>query len=117
MTFQKFGLEIRKIGDIKSLYQEVDLVLNKNQIKTGISASIQIQTTAHALQKMLSTENHFDICLIRNLSNLCQICIPQERMLVYSSIHCMHWCEMTQDYRQLITAMILDDFRGILTTQ
>lgn len=112
--FQKLGLELRKIGNADSLYNEVDLVLSKNNIdSSGISLDVQNQTAAHALNKMLKVEKYFSVCTIQNLSELCQIMISKERALVYSSIHCMEWSEMTQDYRQMIIAMVLDDFRMI----
>lgn len=114
MILQKLGIEVRKIGDVNSLYNEVDLILKKFDIQQGISASIQIQTVAHALQKMFDVEKYFDICIIRSCAELCNIVISKERLNVYQSIHCMHWNEMLPDYRQAIMAMVLDDFRLIL---
>jgi hypothetical protein len=99
---------------VESLYKEVDLVLKKFEIGVSVSQSVQTQTVAHALQKMFCSETHFDVCTIRSCAELCQIVIPKERMAVYSSIHCMRWSEMLPDYRQMIIAMVLDDFRSIL---
>lgn len=114
MQIQKFGLEIRRIGNVESLYKEVDLVLNKVGCDNGVGAVIQKQTVAHALQKMISTQNYFDVCTINKCAEMCQVCIQKERMQVYNSIHCIHWNEMLPEYRQVIIAMVLDDFRCIL---
>ena len=111
---QAFGIEIRKIGNTESLYKEVDLVLNKMEVGEDISRAVQIQATAHALQRMLNTERHFDVCTIKSLSAMCQISIPRERILVYESIHCISWSEMLPEFRQTVIALVLDDFRGVL---
>ena len=113
MQLQTFGIEIRKIGDVNSLYKEVDSVLRANEIGKEISPIVAMQTVAHALHKMLKVESFFSICIIENCAKVCQICIPKERMQVYSAIHCVNWNEMLPDYRQLVIAMILDDFRCV----
>lgn len=118
MQIQKLGLEIRKLGNLNNLYKDVDMVLsNYNVPVNGINATIQAATVAHSLQKMLQTQNYFDICCVRNCAELCQICIDKERMKVYQSIHCINWNEMLPDYRQMIVAMVLDDFRSVLNPQ
>jgi hypothetical protein len=110
MQITSFGLELRKIGSFDSLYKEVDMVLSKIT-----PLSVAQQTVAHALQKMMRSDQYPDICNIKHCADLCQICIPREHMLVYQNVHCLHWNEMTAEYRQLIVAMILDDFRVVLT--
>lgn len=118
MQLQKLGIELRRIGDIKSLYKEVDLVLEKyNILNNPISINVQAQATAHSLQKMLKTENHFSICTIKDCAKLSQLYIPEERMNVYQTIHCVNWNEMLPEFRQMIIAMILDDFRNILENE
>lgn len=112
---KKFGIEIRKANTLKGLYQDVDAVLSKCEVSPNeINQSVQIQTCAHSLQKMMKPNSHFSVCTIRECSELCGIVIAKERMNVYRAIHCMSWSEMTPEYRQLITAMVLDDFRPIL---
>lgn len=113
MQLQTFGIEIRKIGDVNSLYKEVDIVLKKSEVKDLISPIVAVQTVAHSLQKMFEMGRHFDICAIRSCAQICQICIPKERMNVYEAIHCLSWSEMLPDYRQTIIAMVLDDFRCV----
>lgn len=104
-----FGLELRKVGNIKNLYRDVDIVLgNTNR------ANLQRQTVAHAIQKMMKSDKWFDVTCIKGCAKVCEICIPEERMDIYSAIHCIHWNEMLPDYRQQIIAMVLDDFRSIL---
>ena len=112
---RKFGFEIRKIGNLKSLYSDVDAVLSKYDIeKGGISTFVQSNALAHALHKMLRTESHFSVCTIRDCANMCQICISEERMQVYCAAHCIHWLEMTDDFKKILIAMVFDDFRPIL---
>lgn len=114
MQFKQFGIEIRKIGNTKDLYSEVDLVLARNDVGVQVGDKTQKMTVAHSLHRMLQVNNHFDVCTIRNCAEVCQIVIPKERMSVYSAIHCINWNEMLPDYRQVIIAMVLDDFRPIL---
>jgi hypothetical protein len=115
MQIQRLGLEIRKIGNVQNLYNDVDLILDNYNVPPGcINKNVQVATVAHALQKMLKTERYFDVCTVRRCSELCQVCIARERMQVYESIHCLHWDEMLPDYRQMIVAMVLDDFRDVL---
>ena len=109
------GLEIRKKNTIGNLYADVDKTLLANGLKNGeVSVELQSQAVAHSLQKMLKPSSHFSICTIRECIEVSKIVIPQERMDVYHSIHCVHWSEMLQDFRQMIIAMVLDDFRSIL---
>ncbi len=113
---QKFGIELRRVGNTNSLYKDVDNVLGKCDILPGqVSDIAKMQTVAHSLQKMLKSENHFSVCTVNKCCEVCNICISKERMDVYNSIHCMHWNEMLPEYRMMITAMILDDFRTVLT--
>ena len=115
MQIQKLGLEIRKIGSLNNLYKDVDVVLSNYSIKSGeINANVQINAVAHSLQKMLKTESYFSVCCIRDCASLCQIYISAERMKVYQTQHCVNWSEMTNDFRQMLIAMVLDDFRCVL---
>lgn len=111
MIVQSLGFEIRKIGSLSDLYKEVDVVLGK------LSYIIEVGTVAHALQKMFKPDQWPDVCNIRECAKICNIVIPQERMSIYSIVHCMHWSEMTEDYQRLIKAMLLDDFRTVLCPQ
>ncbi len=112
---QKFGIEIRRAGNYKNLYADVDNILSKTSSMSGaVGDAVKVQTVAHSLNKMLKTENHFSVCTVRDCAKLCQILIPVEREAVYSSIHCMGWDEMLSEYRQMVVAMVLDDFRSVL---
>lgn len=109
MKIQTLGLELRKINNVTALYNDVDQVL-----KNTSAVDIAHQTTAHVLQKMLKPDKWISICEIKECAKICGICIPAERLSIYQATHCMGWNEMTPEYRQLITAMILNDFRSIL---
>jgi hypothetical protein len=118
MLIKKLGLEIRKVGSTPELYRDVDIVLAKHNVPTGgVSAEVQIGTVAHSLHKMLSTKGYFDICTVRSCADLTGLHISSERMDMYRAIHCMSWNDMEPDYRQLVMAMVLDDFRPVLNPQ
>lgn len=115
---QRFGIEIRKAGDTRNLYRDIDTILHKNGLKTTeVNDSFKIQTVAHSLQKMFKVESFFSVCTIQSCANLCQICISKDRMNVYQAVHCMTWSEMLPEYRETLVAMILDDFRGVLYSE
>lgn len=110
-----FGLELRKMGNVTNLYADVDLVLSKHKIPAGgVSGNVQVQALAHALQKMINVQNYFDVCTIDNCAEMMQIVIPSERKKIYRAAHCIRWNEMTSEYRQVLVAMVLDDFRAVL---
>jgi hypothetical protein len=118
MQIQKFGIEIRKLGNLSNLYKDVDMVLSNYKVPSGeVTKSAQAATVAHALQKMLKTDRYFDVCTIKDCVEVCKIYIPYERMSIYRAVHCVHWNEMLPDYRQLIIAMVLDDFRSVLNPE
>jgi len=109
------GLELRKVGTMKGLYSEIDMVLKNNNIESGgITFEMQREAAAHALHKMMKVEKYFDICTIQNIMSLCQINISKERLNYYRVFHCVYWNEMLDDTRLRLTALILDDFRQIL---
>lgn len=112
---QKFGIEIRKSGDLTNLYRDVDQVLKKVQTSDGaVMDQMKIHTVAHSLQKMLGVESHFCVTTVRKCSDICQVCIPKERMDIYQAMHCHDWNTMTPEYRQMLVAMVLADFRVVL---
>lgn len=108
MIVKTLGFELRKVGSLGGLYKEVDMVLDSHEDKAKSLA------VAHGIHKMFKPNNHFDICFIRNASEMCNIVIPAERLHVYQAAHCMDWNDMLPDYRQIIMAMVMDDFRSIL---
>lgn len=118
-----FGLELRKTSGInaRSLYADVNRVLSESGIADGgVSAALQQQTVAHSLQKMMNPDGgsgYFNVCVVKSCASLCGIVIPRSRAEVYSSIHCMNWNEMLPDFRATIYAMLLDDFRAVLTAE
>lgn len=118
MKLQKLGFEIRKIGNVKSLYRDVDAVLSSAGITQGnVTSDIQRDTTAHALQKMISGQEYFSVCTVDKLAKISGIIIPKERQNIYNAAHCMDWSEMVPDYRQKLVAMVLDDFRSVLNPE
>jgi hypothetical protein len=108
-----FGLELRKAGDMKNLYRDVDAILSRVPVG-GINADIQFHAVAHSLHTMMKPGKWLDICAIKEASELTGIHISSERISVYRLAHCIHWNDMEPEYRQTLMAMILDDFRPIL---
>lgn len=118
MQIQRFGIEIRRVGNLDNLFKDVDMVLSRNNVPiNSVNTDIQKGAIAHALQKMIKVDGWFDICTVDRCIDICQVVISSERYKVYRALHCIHWNEMDPDYRNLIIAMILDDFRGILNYQ
>lgn len=104
------GIEVRKANNLKSVFDDVDKVLSLKPIE-----DVQQQAVAHALHNMLKADTYFSICTIDKCVKVSQVVIPQERYDIYSSCHCVHWRDMTEDFRQTLIAMVLDDFRSVLT--
>lgn len=107
---QVFGLELRKVDNIQNLYKDVDTVLQNFDIN-----KMRIGAVAHSLQKMMQSDQHFSICSIDDCMRLAQITIPKERYDIYRSQHCISWNEMLPEFRQVLIAMVLNDFRSILS--
>lgn len=115
MAIQKFGLEIRKTGNIDNLYKDVDAFLAKYKIPDkSVTGDLQRDAVGHALQKMFDSSRYLDVCTVKQCAEMCKIIIPKERMNIYQSNHCIHWNEMTEKFRNTVIAMILDDFRPVL---
>ena len=116
MKIKTMGLELRTIGTIDSLYEDVDSILVANHIKPGsgdIDNNIVSDAIGHALTRMLKEDHWIDICNIKECAKLSNIVIPKERLSIYSLSHCTFWSQMTEDYRTKLIAMILDDFRSV----
>ena len=113
MTMKTFGIEIRRANKISGLYQDVDRTL-RGLGPGEVSIEIQTQAIAHSLQQMMKAGNYFDVCTIKTCRDVCQTHISSERMAVYRAAHCIDWNEMTDEFRTMLMAMVLDDFRGVL---
>lgn len=112
-----FGIEIRRKNNIHNLYSDVNLVLSRNGVeKNVVPNNIAASGVAHALNKMLNG-NYFDICVVRECVKLTGLIISSERMSFYSTQHCIYWNEMLEDHRQVLVAMILDDFKPVLNPE
>lgn len=104
------GLSLIKKNTFERLYNNVDKILLTNSGKD----TIQKDTVAHSIQHMLSVDKWFSICAINECAKVSNIVISTERLDIYRAIHCINWSSMTPDYREMIIAMVLDDFRTIL---
>jgi len=107
MILKSMGLELRRINDISVTYEQVDKILESFK-------DPERQTLAHGLQDMLQPDNSPSVCFIREAQKLCNIVIPEKHMEIYSMVHCMKWNKMTDEYRNFVVALILNDFRSIL---
>lgn len=110
---RKLGIEIRKIGDQKNFYKDVDQVLSSSSIPSqGVNGDIQVMAIKHSLHKMFNGR-YFDVCTVDSCSGMAGIIICKERKEIYRSVHCMHYDEMLPEFRQQLLAMVMDDFRSI----
>ena|ERR1700749_2454565 len=115
MGEKKFAVEIRKTEAVEDLFKQVDLVLkNHNILPESTSESAENLTVAHVLHRMIHDGDHFFIQTIQRCATICHITISADRILIYKSIDCMQWGAMTPEYRKVIVAMVLDDFREVL---
>lgn len=111
---QIFNLELRKIGDSDSLLKEVDSILLSHGMVSGqVSIKVANETAAHSLQKMFKKDQYFDVCTVKNCASATAINISSARQAIYSAAHCIRWGDMTDDYKQILIAMVMDDFRSI----
>lgn len=102
----------------KNLFANVDSVLSAQGMGAGqqyVPQTIQQMAAIHALRKMLNEEKHFSVCTITDLEKVCQGHVASHRKALYNSVHCIAWADMEPDFRQTLVAMVLDDFRHILT--
>lgn len=112
-----FGIELRKANSIQGLLSDVDQILLANNTlpsSGGVSISFKAQSCVVALQKMFRGERSFSVCTINDCAKMFDLVIPRERMDIYRAVHCVNWNEMDSQYRQTLTALILDDFRDVL---
>lgn len=109
-----FGIEIRRKGNVTSLYSDVSTVLQKAGIQGEvISKDFKRTSIAHSVQKMISG-NYFSVCTVDECAKVAGLVIPQERKNIYNTQHCINWSEMLPEHRQVLIAMILDDFKPVL---
>jgi hypothetical protein len=111
---EMFGIELRRKGSITNLYGDITSVLAKAGVNGSIiPVEIQTASVAHSLQKMFAS-TYFNICVVNDCAKLVKLRIPQERLNVYQTQHCVNWSEMLPEYKQVLVAMVLDDFREVL---
>jgi hypothetical protein len=83
-----------------------------------VGPRVQQQSVAHALHHMMSNKgyggSHFSVCTVEKCARLCGVVIPGDRLRVYNSAHGIDWSDMTPEFRQMLCAMVLDDFREVL---
>ena len=110
-----FELRLVNPKDPKFILESIDKFLAEKNITQGrVTYDVAKQTAAYVLQKML-TSRHFSVCAIRECAEVLKLRISSERMRVYNAIHCVNYGDMEDDYRQTLIAMVIDDFRELLT--
>jgi len=111
---QIFDLEIGKVGNFTTLFKDVDSILAKHGMVSGqVSIKVATQTVAHSLQKMLKQDRHFNVCTINDCAKAAAIRISSPRQGIYNAAHCINWGDMTSDYKEILIAMVMDDFRSL----
>lgn len=115
---QIFDLEIRKTGTFPSLIKNVDSVLKKHGMVSGqVSVKVATETVAHSLQNMLKNDRYFNVCTIERCAQASAISISSPRKAIYQAAHCISWGDMTADYKEILIAMVMDDFRSLFMPQ
>ena len=114
MILQKFGIEIRRLDSVQDLYRDVDRTLRAAEIRAGeVSVQMKVHTTAHALQKLFQ-QSYFSSYDVKKIAELSGLIISVERVRMYEAVGTLNYNEMTPEYRQILIAMVLDDFRSVL---
>ncbi len=115
MILKYFNFQIQKsIVERKSLYDEVDNLLDRYGItKNSIPPEVKITALVGSLKKLFN-KKYFDICMLKECLMLFDLKITDERMNIYRTQHCIDWGEMEEDFKNIMIAMILDDFRQVL---
>ena len=107
-------LNFTKDEEVKFLYDHVDDLLVKFMIsKNNVTPQIKIDGVLNALRNLFK-KGFFDICVVKDCAELLKLKIPETRLLLYRTQHCIHWKDMEPQFRDALIAMILDDFRGAL---
>lgn len=76
-----------------------------------IPENLKGQATLSALKQMFEGR-YFDICKITELEKLCEIRIPSEVREYFSTLHCIHFENMTQETREFLFAKCVELFKG-----
>lgn len=63
----------------------------------------------------LFNKKYFDNIIIMNIADLCNINIEPTRQKLYVAMHCTNWATMTAQFRNILIAMVLDDFKSVLS--
>ena len=107
-------LNFTKDEEVKFLYDHVDDLLVKFMIsKNNVTPQIKIDGVLNALRN-LCKRGFFDIGVVKDCAELLKINIPETRLLLYRTQHCIHWKDMEPQFKDALIAMILDDFRDAL---
>lgn len=103
-----------KEKEFKTLYDEVDILIDKFMISGGnVPPNLKIEAVISSLKKMFSKE-FFDICVIKDCSELLGLKLSEQRIIFYRTQHCVYWKDMDPKFRDALIAMIFDDFRSKL---
>lgn len=114
MAQKNFAIEVRKTDAIDKLFDEVDSILKINGVlPESTSEQVQNMSVAHSLHRMINEFNYFMYDLVQRCAATCHLTISAEREKIYKSAHCMDWNAMTPEYRKVLVAMLLDDFRTV----
>ena len=100
-----------KNKEFKTLYEEVDILIEKFMISEGnVPPNLKIEGVINSLKKMFNKE-FFDICTIKDCAEILDLKLSEKRILFYRTQHCLYWKDMEPDFRDALIVMVLDDFR------
>ena len=93
-----------------ALIKTADDILRKNGGFTEfIPDHIKGQGALSVLKKMLGG-NYFDVCPLDDLAKLNNVVMLREHSQFINSLHCVHWCDMTKETKEYLSALLLKYF-------
>lgn len=95
--------------NIGALLKASDAILGKN--KDVIPERIKGQATLSWIKSNFG-KSFFSMCNIDNLASMNDVCVSQERMDFFRTLHCVHYSEMTAETKDYLFATLVDLFRG-----
>jgi hypothetical protein len=112
------NFELRKIGTLSNLYDEVDKTLKRAGADKGNIPFKMIQTgVAYCLNRMFKNESTFHMYDLNKCFEAANVKISTEKEKLYRSFSGTNWGDMEQEVKNTLIAMILDDLRDILNPQ
>jgi len=97
-------------NNTKIMLAAVDSVLEKYG-RDEVPEHIKGQVTLSALKNMFEGK-HFSVCKVDEIASQNDVIFSKEHRDLFKSLHCVEWCEMHEQTREYVFALLVDYFRG-----